>query len=344
MHRAHSSVACAGVTASEESVPISPNLNSLAYFEAVARTGRVTLAAEELGVSSAAVSQQLKQLEEKWGVRLFRRKARRLTLTLDGEMLFQATSNAFRMIRGARATVLRQRNNWHLTIRSSPSFAVRWLTPRLKHFLDENPDWGVRIDATPDFSNFESEAIDLDIRYGPGSWENLHTECIINDLVLPMCSPAYRDYLATTCAGRPSKLLTQARLIHSVKTLYPWDTWLLVHGIDPPMEQAPLRFDRSSMAIQLARDGAGIVLDSATLAQEDLERGTLVPLSTDFDVVEFPAYWITCPPRHLNRRTVRIFSDWIREKSRAFDHLARNLLGGFGCRIRPANDVEPDLR
>ena len=324
-------------------MPINPNLNSLAYFEAVARTGRVSLAAAELGVSPAAVSQQLKQLEEQWGVRLFRRKARRLTLTLDGEMLFQATSSAFRMIRGARATVLRQRNSWHLTVRSSPSFAVRWLTPRLNDFLDENPDWGVRVDATPDFSNFEMEAIDLDIRYGPGGWENLHTECIINDFALPMCSPAYRDRLKAACT-HPSELLAQARLIHSVKTLYPWDTWLLVHGVDPPMEQAPLRFDRSSMAIQLARDGAGIVLDSVTLAQEDLERGTLVPLSTDFDVVEFPAYWIACPPRHVNRRTVRLFSDWIRKKSRAFNHQARTLLGELGCRIRPANDGEPDLQ
>ena len=341
MHRARFSNICGGIAAWEDSVSI--NLNSLAYFEAVARTGRVSLAAEELGVSPAAVSQQLKQLEEQWGVRLFRRQSRRLTLTLDGEMLFQATSGAFRMIRAARATVLRQRSSWHLTIRSSPSFAVRWLTPRLKHFLDENPDWGVRIDATPDFSNFETEAIDLDIRYGPGSWENLHTECIINDLFLPMCSPAYRDHLAAH--GRlPSEMIAHARLIHSVKTLYSWQAWLLVHGIDPPMEQAPLRFDRSSMAIQLARDGAGVVLDSVTLAQDDLERGTLVPLSTAFEAVEFPAYWIVCPPRHVSRRTVRLFSDWIRERSRSFDGHARNLLGELGCRIRPASDDEPAQR
>jgi LysR family glycine cleavage system transcriptional activator len=82
------------------------------------------------------------------------------------------------------------------------------------------------------------------------------------------------------------------RGIDPLQRSYQWDVWLLVHGIDPPTEQAPLRFDRSSMAIQLASDGADVVLDSATLAQEDLERGTLVPLSTTFDVVEFPAYWI----------------------------------------------------
>jgi LysR family transcriptional regulator, glycine cleavage system transcriptional activator len=321
-------------------LPINPNLNSLAYFEAVARTGRVSLAAVELGVSAAAVSQQLKQLEEQWGVRLFKREDRRLTLTIDGEMLFQTTTTAFRMIRGARSAVLRQHNSRQLNIRSSPSFAVRWLTPRLKGFLDANPDWGVRVDATPDFSNFETEIVDLDLRYGSGAWEKLHTECIINDFVLPMCSPDYREKIRTF-SDDPVLQLSQARLVHSVKALYQWDVWLMVHGIDPPTEQAPLRFDRSSMAIQLARDGAGIVLDSATLAQEDLERGTLVPFSTAFDVVEFPAYWIVCPLRHTNRRPVSLFTDWIRAEGTKFDQAARQLLKNLGCTFRMAREEEP---
>lgn len=323
-------------------MPINPNLNSLAYFEAVARTGRVSLAAAELGVSAAAVSQQLKQLEEQWGVRLFRRDNRRLTLTIDGEMLFQATTTAFRMIRGARSTVLRQHNSRQLNIRSSPSFAVRWLTPRLKNFLDANPDWGVRVDATPDFSNFETEVVDLDLRYGSGTWEKLHTECIITDFVLPMCSPQYRDKMRAF-SDEPGLQLSRARLIHSVKALYQWDVWLLVNGLDPPTEQAPLRFDRSSMAIQLARDGAGVVLDSATLAQEDLERGSLVPFSTAFDVVEFPAYWIVCPGRHMTRRPVRLFTDWIRKEGAKFDQSARSLLETLKCTIRPTREEEPGL-
>ncbi len=323
-------------------MPINPNLNSLAYFEAVARTGRVSLAAAELGVSTAAVSQQLKQLEEQWGVRLFRRDNRRLTLTIDGEMLFQTTTTAFRMIRGARSTVLRQHNSRQLNIRSSPSFAVRWLTPRLKNFLDDNPDWGVRVDATPDFSNFETEIVDLDLRYGSGTWEKVHSECVITDFVFPMCSPDYRDKLRDI-SDKPELQLSQARLIHSVKALYQWDVWFLVHGIEPPSQQAPLRFDRSSMAIQLARDGAGVVLDSLTLAQDDLKRGTLVPLSEAFDVVEFPAYWVVCPARHMTRRPVRLFTDWLRKEGTKFDQSARSLLDTLNCTIRPTRDEEPGL-
>ena len=323
-------------------MPLNPNLNSLAYFEAVARTGRVTDAAAELGVSTAAVSQQLKQLEEQWGVRLFRRQDRRLTLTLDGEMLFQTTTAAFRMIRGARSAVLRQSDNSQLSMRSSPSFAVRWLTPRLKQFLDLNPDWGVRIDASPDFSDFETEAMDLDLRYGSGNWPGLHTESVINDLVIPMCSPAYRSRLQQV-SDDPVAQLGAARLIFSVKALYQWELWFAVHGLDQPLEQAPLRFDRSSMAIQLALDGAGVVLDSVTLAYEELQKGALVPLSTSFKAVEFPAYWIVCPVRHLNRRIVRLFADWVRDQGAHYQDSAKALLDRLGCETRKAEVNEPGL-
>lgn len=323
-------------------MPLNPNLNSLAYFEAVARTGRVTDAAVELGVSTAAVSQQLRQLEEQWGVKLFRRQDRRLSLTLDGEMLFQSTTAAFRMIRGARSAVLRQSDNRQLSMRCSPSLAVRWLTPRLKDFLDLNPEWGVRVDASPDFSDFETEAMDLDLRYGSGNWPGLHTECILNDYVIPLCSPDYRDRMRDL-SDDPTAQIAAGRLIHSVKARYQWDLWLAVQGIDMPVQQAPLRFDRSSMAIQLARDGAGVVLDSVTLAHDELQRGTLVPLSPGFAAVEFPAYWVVCPARHVNRRIVRLFIDWLRADGTRFQGAARATLERLGCTIRPAAAGEPGL-
>lgn len=323
-------------------MPLNPNLNSLAYFEAVARTGRVTAAAAELGVSTAAVSQQLKQLEEQWGVKLFRRQDRRMSLTLDGEMLFQTTTAAFRMIRGARSAVLRQSDSQQLSMRCSPSFAVRWLTPRLKHFLDLNHGWGVRIDASPDFSDFETEVMDLDLRYGSGSWSGLHAECIISDYVVPLCSPEYRERMRQE-SDDPVRQIAGARLIHSVKALYQWNLWLAVQGIDAPDEQAPLRFDRSSMAIQLARDGAGVVLDSVTLAYDELQHGTLVPLSPVFAAVEFPAYWVVCPTRHMNRRIVRLFIDWLQGHGANFQTAARELLESLGCPTRMAEAGEPGL-
>lgn len=157
-----------------------------------------------------------------------------------------------------------------------------------------------------------------------------------------MCSPDYRDRLRAM-SDDPVRQLAGARLIHSVKARYQWDLWLAVHGVDMPVQQAPLRFDRSSMAIQLARDGAGVVLDSVTLAFEEMQRGTLVPLSPAFDAVEFPAYWVVCPARHMNRRIVRLFIDWLRANGARFQAASLRCLEDFGCKIRPAAPGEPGL-
>lgn len=309
------------------------NLNAMNHFEAVARLGGVSKAAEELGVSPSAVSQQIRQLEQQFGVRLFRREKRRLILTLDGERLFQTTTQAFRMMRDVRSAIKRQRENRHFIMRVSPSFAVRWLGPRVKSFLDHVPNWDLRIDAAPDFSDFDSEVVDLDLRYGEGGWTGLHEECVMHDYVLPMCSP---DYLAELKRQSDSPIgqLLNARLIDSVKTHYRWDFWLARQGVMGERMVYPLRFDRSSMALQVASDGGGVVLESTTLAINELKSGTLVPLSTAFEVIRFPAYWIVCPSRHTNRRIVRLFTDWMHDEGSAHDALVQNVLGQLGCRIR----------
>ncbi|RFC64579.1 LysR family transcriptional regulator [Fulvimarina endophytica] len=306
----------------------------MSTFEAVARLGGVSRAAEELGVSPSAVSQQLRLLEEQFGVLLFRREKRRLSLTDDGERLYQTTSQALRMIRDVRSAIVRKREGRRFVMRVSPSFGVRWLGPRLKRFLDTNSGWDLRIDATPDFSRFETEITDIDLRYGPGAWSGLHSEAVLNDLVLPMCSPAYRDEL-TRISEDPRQQLASARLIDSVKALYRWDFWLTEQGIDTIPSVFPIQLDRSSMAIQLAVDDGGVVLESSTLAIRELVNGDLVPLSPSLPVIEFPAYWIVCPARHRNRRIVANFSNWIREEATEHDRLARNLLTRLGCTFSP---------
>ncbi len=309
------------------------NLNAMNYFEAVARLGGVSKAAEELGVSASAVSQQIRQLEQQFGVRLFRREKRRLILTLDGERLFQTTTQAFRMMRDVRSAIVRQRENRHFIMRVSPSFGVRWLAPRLKGFLDANPGWDLRVDGAPDFSDFETEIVDLDLRYGAGDWSGLHQEAVVHDFVLPMCSPSYLAELKEQ-SGDPIGQLLKARLIDSVKTHFRWDFWLARHGAMGGRMVYPLRFDRSTMAIQVAADGAGVVLESATLAINELERGDLVPLSRAFEVIKVPTYWLVCPSRHTNRRIVRLFSDWMRKEGSAHDTKTADMLRGLGCTIK----------
>ncbi len=315
------------------------NIRATEHFEAVARLGTVTKAANELGVSSSAVSQQIRQLEAQLGVNLFRREKRRLVLTLDGDRLFQTMSQAFRAIRNTHSAITRQRDMRNLTLRVSPSFGVRWLGPRIAEFAAENPSWNIRIDATPDFSAFDTEAVDLDLRYGLGGWAGLTVNCIMHDLVLPMCSPVYLEELRAV-SDDPVEQIRSARLIDSVKMLYRWDLWLASNEIEVTGLVYPFRFDRSSMSIEMAKQGGGLALDSVTLCLPEIQRGELVPFSLAFDVIDFPAYWMVCPPRHFNRRIVKRFSDWVNGKAVAHETEARALLTELGCSFRPETGPE----
>ncbi|MFC6671161.1 LysR substrate-binding domain-containing protein [Marinobacterium aestuariivivens] len=287
-----------------------PSLNGMIYFEAVARNGRVARAAEELNVSPSAVSQQIKLLEELLGISLFRRDKRQLSLTLEGEQLYMAATSAFGILRNARQSISRHRESHQLILRVSPSFAVRWLGPKLADFIRHNPEWDLRIDASPDPSNFDREVVDLDIRYGHGNWAGLHCEEILSDYVLPICSPEYRDRLRKV-SNSDLEVLQNARLVDSIKAILQWDNWLAKHRITRNSNSSALRFDRSSMAIQQAINSVGVVLESTTLAYDELASGTLVPLVPELGAIRFPAYWIVCPSRHQSRKLVQVFSNWV---------------------------------
>ncbi len=319
------------------------NLKATEYFDAVARLGTVTKAAAELDVSPSAVSQQIRHLETQLGAKLFRREKRRLVLTLDGDRLFQTTSQAFGALRNARSAIGRQRDVRSLTIRVSPSFGVRWLGPRIAAFAAENPDWNIRIDATPDFTAFDTEAVDFDLRYGLGGWPGLTVECFMHDLVLPMCSPDYREKLQAS-SDKIDEQLATARLIDSVKMLYRWDIWLAANRIDLPDLTYPFRFDRSSMSIEMAKQGGGLALDSVSLCLPELERGELVPFCPERAVVDFQAYWFVCPPRHLNRRIIKRFAEWLTETCQGHEQRARGVLEGLGCSFRQSGPELIDVK
>lgn len=315
------------------------NMRATEYFESVARLGTVTKAAEELGISPSAVSQQIRLLEAQFGVKLFRREKQRLVLTLDGDRLFQTTSQAFSAIRNARSAITRQRDTRNLIIRVSPSFGVRWLGPRIAEFAAANLEWNIRVDATPDFTAFDTEIVDFDLRYGLGGWTGLTVDCVMHDFVLPLCSPGYLEQLRRV-SNDPAEQIRAARLIDSVKMLYRWDLWLAANRIEVENLSYPFRFDRSSMSVELAKQGGGIALDSITLCLPELQRGELVPFSVDYDVVNFPAYWFVCPPRHFNRRIVTRFAQWLHRRAAEHEAEARDLLSGFGCRFRPESGPE----
>ncbi len=303
------------------------NLNAYLYFECVARRGSSARAAEEIGVSPSAVSQQIKLLEQQLGVKLFRRNGRALHLTLEGEQLFQASSTALRLLHDAQRNLGTELRSRRLSLRVSPSFGVRWLGPRLAGFVAQYPDWDLRIDAAPDPTDFDRELMDLDIRYGTGQWAGYHAEPVIADQVLPLCSP---DYLAQLAGDSAQAKLNNARLIDSARALCQWDFWLMRAGLMVQSNRKEILMDRSSMALQLALDGTGVVLESLALAAPLLAEGRLVPVTPDIPVLSFDAYWALCPLRNMNRRAVRLFLDWLGGQSADHDAEIARIAARYG--------------
>lgn len=309
------------------------HLKALAYFEAVARLGTVTKAAQELSVSVSAVSQQIRTLEEQFGVKLFRREKQRLTLSQEGDILFQASVDAFRGLRNASDAIAQQKSSVSISVRASPTIGVRWLAPRIAGFSRLNTNCKIRVDATPEFSAFQTEAFDCDLRYGLGHWSGLTVECMMHDFVLPVSSPEYRDRFARNVP--PEEALAQVNLIDSVKAIYRWSYWLNANRFDVPDLAFEFRFDRSSMSIEMAKQGGGVALESAILCEKELRQGELVPFLPESMALEFPGYWFVCPPRHLNRRIVSRFRDWIGGMAREQERDSRAMLTSHGCRITP---------
>jgi LysR family glycine cleavage system transcriptional activator len=213
------------------------------------------------------------------------------------------------MLRDANRHLGKTRETHRLNLRVTPSFGVRWLGPRLADFVARHPDWDLRIDAAPDPTDFEREVMDLDIRYGTGDWHGLHARAVVHDHVLPLCSPAYLESLNTL--DDPAGMLDQARLIDSARAICQWDFWLMHNGIETRGNTKSILMDRSSMALQLALDGAGIVLESLALALPEVTEGRLVPVVPEVPILTFPSYWAICPARFLKRRPVSLFLDWL---------------------------------
>ncbi|WP_284374872.1 LysR substrate-binding domain-containing protein [Sulfitobacter pacificus] len=303
-------------------------MNTIQFFEAVARLSRLNLAAEELRVSPSAVSQQIKSLEEAIGVALFRRVKRRLVLTEAGELFYASSTQALGLIRNARSRVSRKQEYRSLVIRVAPSFGVRWLSPRIGGFVEAHPDFDIRVDATSELTDFDKENVDLEVRYGLEPPKGVNATPLITDQVMPFCHPKFAQDAALVGL---SVTLGSARLIHTVKAQVTWQEWLERQNIDSVDSSHGLHFDRSSMSIRAAVDRLGVVLETATLAMPELQSGSLVPLAPHLGALCFPTYWLCCPPRHLNRRAVKAFANWIGEEAKEHESRKLRLLGSLGC-------------
>jgi LysR family glycine cleavage system transcriptional activator len=283
-----------------------PPLNGVRAFEAAARHRSFTRAAAELSVTQAAVSQQVRRLEDWLSVRLFHRRENSLELTEAGRTYLPLVSAALAGIADATAQIAPGRAAGVLTVSTSPSFAAKWLTPRLPGFAGAHPDMDVNVTASLAMVDLEGGEADCAIRWGRGGWEGLAVERLFAEDGFPVCSPALRD-------GPPGlRTLDDLRrhtLLHD-QSLAPWRDWLRAVGVtDVDWVRGP-RMSDSSMAIQAAVEGQGVALTVFSLAADDLAAGRLVrPL--DFSIQSLASYHFVATTRALRRPIIRAFRDWI---------------------------------
>jgi LysR family glycine cleavage system transcriptional activator len=292
--------------------PRLPPLKALLAFEAASRHGSFSQGAEELGVTPSAVSHQIQQLEEFLGVPLFQRHAGRAMLTAAGSTYAREIEHAMAVIAEATTRVAPQSQSGHLVIAASPSFAAKWLQPRLPDFLRANPNVRVRLSTMTTHNEFQNSRFDIAITYGapPASQgaNQRHVEPLLVERLRPLCSPV----LAAALDLKTPKDLARATLIHSVNALT-WVDYLRRVGASELRPSHELWLDRSTMAIDAAVDGLGVVLESEILAAGELRDGRLVaPFGEDAHTVETTSYFLVRSSGFRSGTRIAAFEKWLR--------------------------------
>jgi LysR family glycine cleavage system transcriptional activator len=289
--------------------PRLPPLKALLAFEAAARHQSFSQGAEELGVTPSAISHQIQQLEAFLGVQLFGRQAGRATLTSAGHAYANEIRVAVDIIGNATSLVAPQSQSRHLVIASSPSFAGRWLQPRLPDFLNLNPDVRVRLSTLSSAEELSRERCDIAIVYGHPPTMHGRIEPLLVERLRPLCSPT----LAAAIGLRVPDDLSRATLIHSANALT-WSEYLRRIGKPGVRPANQIWLDRSTMAIDAAASGLGVVLESELLAEEELRDGRLIaPFSAKEFELEIPSYFLVRPAGFRVGTHVAKFERWLRD-------------------------------
>ena len=289
-----------------------PNYVLLRAFEAAARLESFTLAAKELHLTQSAISHQIKELEEYFGKPLFFRKNRKVEPTSEGRRLLESLSRIFDVIEAACNEVTLAPNSQVLALHCSPSFAAKWLSPRLPEFIKANPDITIRMTSGAEpIDLLRNQEIDIAISYqftptGPG----ITSVSLGEEKIIPMCSPDLIDPKVPV-----KELMSKLTLIESSLNLHTWERWFEINHLKNPSSRK-MSFDRAALSISAAVDGIGAVLESVRFAERELSRGELVEIGQQiFLPTTDRTHFLSYRSNTKNSQKIKLFNEWIFSKA-----------------------------
>jgi LysR family glycine cleavage system transcriptional activator len=289
--------------------PPLPPLNALRAFEAIARHLSFAKAADELHVTPAALSHQIRALEEQLGLPLFHRRTRAIELTDAGRLIYPGLHAGFESVRGAMAQLDRSRDGNVLVISATPGLVAKWLMPRLWRFLHAHPDIDARVSASLKIADFAAEGVDVAIRLSKENHPELYAERLFNDSVLPVCSPRLVEQGLRSPADLPRFPLIHYDIPMSMRAPPLWADWFAVAGLQGDATRG-LKVNVADHALDAAVAGAGVSLSFKLIASDDVHSGRLVtPFGPELPLAS--GYNFVCPKGHEKRPNVRAFRDWL---------------------------------
>lgn len=288
-----------------------PPLNSLRAFEVAARRGSFVRAAEELFVTPAAISHQVKQLEEHLGMALFFRQHRGLELTEAGRQLLPELTRGFGHMERGIGSLVAEGLTGSLSVLVMPSFATLWLIPRLGRFLDNYPEIEISINAKWQDPNAIGTTADIAIFYGLGNYPGLVTQLLMREEIFPVCAPG----LLNNKPLRKFQDLRNHTLLHDVETnadepTLTWRRWLRDAGIQDVDPNRGVKFSNSILLTEAAANGQGIALGRTTLVEDYLLKGRLIRPLHDARPADY-AYHIVTSQAGSKKPRVQAFINWL---------------------------------
>jgi LysR family glycine cleavage system transcriptional activator len=307
-----------------------PPLNALRAFEAAARHLNFSRAADELSVTPGAVSQQIQNLEDYVGAALFKRTPKGLLLTDAAQTALPALREAFDRLAEAASLLTAAVDGRRLTLTAPPSFAAKWLVPRLGAFEQAHPQVDVWLSAGIELVDLTAGEVDVAIRYGSGRYPGLEVARLLGEEVIPVISP---ELLAEQPLQAPDDLKNHVLLHDGSPDLDDscpdWPMWLAARGVRGVDGNRGPRFNQSSLVIEAAVNGRGVALAKRTLALADLEAGRLVAPLQIATALDF-AYYLVHSKAKGRLPQVKAFISWIEAEARAHESALQAIDFGAG--------------